>query len=163
MIKPKRKTFKVEDLNPAKYNPRTISDDAKAGLKKSIDQFGYIQDIIVNIRDDKNIIVGGHQRLTAMELKPTDEIECTIVDLDEKDEKALNIALNSRHIAGDWDLGKLDDLLQEISDHDFFADLGLDKLADEYGFNDKVEIKEDNSEPKIGLQTNECPKCGYKW
>jgi DNA modification methylase len=140
MIKPKRQIFKASEINPAKYNPRKISDKAKKGLKKSVDRFGYIQDVIVNIRDGSNIIVGGHKRFEAMDLKPDDEIECTVVDLDEKEEKALNIALNSRHISGEFVTEMLGDLLESITDYDLFEDLNLDELVNEFGFDfDKKE------------------------
>jgi len=55
------KKFKLSEIYPAKYNPRQISKDAFEGLRKSIAKFGCVEPIIVNIRDGKNIIVGGHQ------------------------------------------------------------------------------------------------------
>ena len=88
---PKRKTLKVSELNPAEYNPRVISKKAKEGLKTSLEKFGYIQDIVVNIRDGKNTIVGGHQRLDALGLSPDDKIQVTTVDLNDDDEKALEM------------------------------------------------------------------------
>jgi hypothetical protein len=129
----KRKIFKVGEIVPADYNPRKITDKQRSGLKKSLEKFGYLQDVIVNIRSGKNIIVGGHRRLEELGLVKTDEIECTIVDLNERDEKALNIALNNKHISGEYDEIKLDEILAELTDYDDFNDLNLDDLVGELG------------------------------
>jgi len=157
MIKPERKIFLSSDLNPAEYNPRFISHNAADGLKTSLDKFGYIQDIIVNIRDDKNTIVGGHKRLETLKLDPSEEIECTIVDLDEQDEKALNIALNSGEISGEFDEDKLKEILIELkSDYSDYYDLNFDDLADtlgiEFGDEEKKDIQESVNNLKQAIQ-----------
>jgi len=60
------KTYKLKDLIPADYNPRTITDEVLEGLKSSIEKFGYLQPVIVNIHSGKPVIIGGHQRVKAM-------------------------------------------------------------------------------------------------
>lgn len=135
MIKAQRKIFKVSEIVPADYNPRKINKKSLKGLTKSLDKFGYLQDIIVNIRDQKNRIVGGHQRLTALGLPPDEEIECTIVDLSEMQEKALNIALNNKHTSGEYTEG-LEDILADLSaNFEDFNELNFDDLASEFDFN----------------------------
>lgn len=135
MIKAKRKIFKVSELVPADYNPRKIDKKQRSGLKKSLDKFGYLQDIIVNIRDDKNIIVGGHRRLEELRFDLSEEIECTIVDLNELQEKALNVSLNNRYISGDYDSEGLEKILAELKDGlEDFDELNFDDLAVEYDF-----------------------------
>ena len=57
-------------------------------------------------------IVGGHQRLKILQDQGHTEIECVVVDLDETEEKALNVALNK--VSGEWDLPKLADLISEL-------------------------------------------------
>ena len=58
---------KVADLIPAEYNPRK---DLKPGdpeyekLKRSIEQFGYVEPVIWN--KTTGHIVGGHQRLKVL-------------------------------------------------------------------------------------------------
>ena len=97
---------KVTELLPADYNPRK---DLKPGdpeyekLKRSIEQFGYVEPVIWNGRTGR--VVGGHQRLKVLQDSGITEIECVVVDLPESKEKALNIALNK--ISGDWDKDKL--------------------------------------------------------
>jgi len=53
--------FKLSELNPAPYNPRVIEPENRKGLQASIDEFGLVQLPVVNVRDGKNVIVGGNQ------------------------------------------------------------------------------------------------------
>ncbi|MFP3589850.1 ParB N-terminal domain-containing protein, partial [Paraburkholderia sp. SIMBA_055] len=74
-------------------------DKAYEELKASIEHFGYIDPLIWNEKTGN--LVGGHQRFKILlESNPT-EIKVSVVSLNEKEEKALNIALNK--IEGDWD------------------------------------------------------------
>lgn len=103
---------KLNELKPADWNPRLIGGSELAKLKASIEEFGYLQPLIWNKRS--NQLVAGHQRLKAMLLAypQTKEIEVVEVDLDQKKEKALNIALNK--ISGEWDNQKLSEVLAEL-------------------------------------------------
>lgn len=100
---------------PADYNPRRDlqPEDAEyQKLSRSIEEFGYIEPIIWNERSGH--VVGGHQRLKVLLEKGYEEIEAVVVDLEEKDEKILNVLLNK--VKGRWDIGRLADLLQELND-----------------------------------------------
>ena len=96
----------VGELKAASYNPRK---DLKPGdaeyekLKRSIQEFGYVEPVIWNKRT--GTVVGGHQRLKVMKDLGYEEVDCVVVYLDEQKEKALNIALNK--ISGEWDKGLL--------------------------------------------------------
>lgn len=94
------KRLKLSDLTPAAYNPREIGADALAGLGESVERFGLVQPIVLNERTGR--IVGGHQRLKVLEERGARETDVVLVDLEEAQEKALNLALNSQAIAGDW-------------------------------------------------------------
>ena len=112
----------ISQLNPAAYNPRK---DLKPGdpeykkLKRSIQEFGYVEPIVWNKRTGN--IVGGHQRHKVLLDMGMREVDCVVVDLDETKEKALNLALNK--IQGDWDDLKLKDLLQELDTREFDLEL----------------------------------------
>lgn len=109
------KTLKATELKAAVYNPRRDlqPEDAEyKKLKRSIEEFGYVEPIIWNERTGN--VVGGHQRLKVLLEKGQEDIECVVVDLEEKDEKILNVLLNK--VKGRWDIGKLADLLQELDD-----------------------------------------------
>ncbi len=113
--------LKIENLKPAEYNPRkdlTPEDEEYQKIKKSLTEFGYVAPIIVNA---DMTVIGGHQRLKVLKELGYTEIECNIVDLDKNKEKALNIALNK--ITGEWDNGKLEELLAELKETDIDMDM----------------------------------------
>ena len=122
--------MRLADLVPADYNPRDITDDALAGLGSVIDRYGLVQPVVWNKRSGN--IVGGHQRMKVLLKQGVEEATVAVVDLNDKDEKALNIALNNPHISGDFTDG-LQALLRSINDEDarLLTDLHLDKLLDE--------------------------------
>lgn len=97
-------------LIPADYNPRVaLTPDMPEfeRLKNSIETFGNVEPIVWNERTGH--IVGGHQRLAVLQHLGYTSAEVSVVDLDEKEEKLLNVALNK--IKGQWDYSKLEQLL----------------------------------------------------
>ncbi len=114
--------LKIEMLVPADYNPRK---DLKPGdpeyekLKRSIEQFGYVEPVIWN--KTTSHVVGGHQRLKVLLDMGITEVECVVIEMNEEKEKALNIALNK--ISGDWDKDKLTLLIADLQGSDFDVSL----------------------------------------
>ncbi|PKM72836.1 MAG: DNA modification methylase [Firmicutes bacterium HGW-Firmicutes-16] len=108
---------KIADLRPAAYNPRKAlqrGDPEYEKIARSIEQFGYVDPIIIN---KDGTIIGGHQRCTVLGDLGYDEVDVVVVDLSKTDEKALNIALNK--ISGEWDEAKLKELLLDLDASDF--------------------------------------------
>jgi len=103
----------------ASYNPRVMSESEMLSLRKSLRAFGAVQPVIVNSRT--NTIVGGHQRVRAAQLEGMSEFPVKLVDLDEFQEQALNLALNRIH--GEWDMDLLGPILAGLRDAD--TDMGL--------------------------------------
>ena len=94
--------IKVTELNAAQYNPRIALEPGMPEwekLKTSIEQFGNVEPVVWNRRTGN--VVGGHQRLAVLKSMGYESVPCSVVDLDEKEEKLLNIALNK--IKGQWD------------------------------------------------------------
>ena len=123
---------RISELNPAEYNPRVRlrpGDAEYEKLKRSIQTFGYIDPIIINA---DGTIIGGHQRFFILQELGYDEIDVVKLDLDENEERALNVALNK--ISGEWDEEKLKDLLKDLKldNYDFtitgFGEKELDDL-----------------------------------
>ena len=81
-------------------------------LRESITQFGLVVPLIVNERTGN--LVGGHQRLSVLLEQGVEETEVVVIDVDEAREKAICVAMNK--ISGQWDYGKLADLLEELRD-----------------------------------------------
>lgn len=108
-------TKRLEDLNPAKYNPRKElkpGDPTFEKLKRSIETFGYVEPIIWNERTGN--VVGGHQRLSVLKSIGETQAECVVVNMPEDKEKELNVALNK--ITGEWEPSKLEQLLGELDE-----------------------------------------------
>jgi len=126
--KVRRTTVNVSTLVNSEYNPRNISNEALEALRASIEKFGLVQEIVVNERNDK--IIGGHQRVKALRAAGVTNVSVAYVDLSDKDEKALNVALNSPHLMGTLN-DDLDMLIQELGDGDYpdFEELRFDGFA----------------------------------
>lgn len=135
--------MRLEDLNPAKYNPRKElrpGDPEFEKLKRSIETFGYVELIVVNKRTN-NTVISGHQRLNVLKYLNAEEVECVVVDLSENDEKALNIAMNK--IGGEWDYPQLTMLLKELADDNFDVTLtGFDNSEITDFFDEASEVQE---------------------
>ena len=108
---------KLNELVAADYNPRkalTPEDSEYQKIKRSIEEFGYVDPIIIN---EDGTIIGGHQRCTVLKDLGYEEVDVVVVSLDKQREKALNIALNK--ITGEWDELKLKDLLLDLDLGDY--------------------------------------------
>lgn len=127
---PQIRSMKVAALKPSLYNPRRIDSEAMAGLTESIERFGNVQPIVVNRRS--GFVVAGHQRLKVLRRKRVEATEVVVVDLDEKEERALNIALNNPHLEGEF-TAALQGLLDQIKADDLalFTALRFDELLAE--------------------------------
>lgn len=151
-------------INPAKYNPRK---DLKPGdpeyekLKRSIEEFGYVEPVIWNERTGN--IVGGHQRFKILQEQGQEEIACVVVDLDEAREKALNIALNK--VSGDWNNEALAELLKDLEDMNFDLSLTGFDLDEIEKLLEEDQVKEDDFDVDEALEEIEVPitKTGDIW
>ena len=131
--------IKVNDINPAKYNPRKMNDESRRGLKNSMEKFKDISGIVYNKRT--KTLIGGHQRWGELREKYGTNLKINhvkdeffsiddsvsnnftgylirIVDWDKSEEKVANITANTHTIAGEWDLEVLPTLMEEIYEYD---------------------------------------------
>jgi DNA modification methylase len=157
--------LKTKLLLPADYNPRK---DLKPGdaeydkLKRSIEQFGYVEPVIWNKTTGR--VVGGHQRLKVLLDLGMNEVECVVIEMDEDKEKALNIALNK--ISGDWDKDKLALLIADLQCADFDVSLtGFDpsELDDLFKDSLKEGIHDDEFDVDAELGKPAMTKLGDVW
>ncbi|ASJ54421.1 transcriptional regulator [Brevibacillus formosus] len=162
----------VSKINPAPYNPRVDlqpGDSEYEKLKRSIEEFGYVQLLVWNERSGN--LVGGHQgfKILVNELGST-EVNVSVVDLDDNREKALNIALNK--INGAWDEEMLAQVLAELQESELdqaltgFDDKEAADLIAQFAFksdedtefsNEELDL-DDFAESKFDCQ---CPRCGF--
>ncbi|MEH2936564.1 site-specific DNA-methyltransferase [Acutalibacter sp. JLR.KK004] len=158
-------TLPLGQLRPAAYNPRKAlkpSDKEYQKIKNSIQEFGYVEPIIVNY---DMTVIGGHQRLTVLKDLGYTEAQCVVLHIeDEAKVKALNIALNK--ISGEWNEQLLADLLVDLQDAQFNLDLTgfeapeIDQLFSKLHNKD---IEEDNFDVEEELKNPAFSQAGDIW
>ncbi len=134
----------IDKLRPAAYNPRK---DLKPGdaeyeaLKRSVERWDIVQPLVWNKRSGN--LVGGHQRLKVLKARGDTDVDVSVVDLDDQDEAALNIALNK--IGGDWDIKGLADVLSELDGN------GFDVTLTGFDFNELESLLVDKDDDEAPL------------
>lgn len=128
MIKMQIESVKIGDIKPYENNPRH-NDNAVAGVKASIEQFGFKIPMVI---DKNNVIVCGHTRYKAAKELGMAEVPCIRADeLTDDQIKAFRLADNKVAEAATWDIEKLDIELDEIQmdmSEFGFEDLELDEI-----------------------------------
>lgn len=126
----KSETIEIQrsEIKPAPYNPRTISDENRKSLKKSVKTYGVVGGMVWN-ETTKNL-VSGHQKLSILDelnkYNPkTKENDYTLkvekIQVDLKTEKELNIFFNNPNSQGEWDYDALREMIPDID----YKDAGL--------------------------------------
>lgn len=165
----------ITDIIPSEYNPRRISEEEYEKLSKSLNSFGVVDPIIINLKNKH--IIGGHQRYdvlhdqyiedntkySKLHLLRLGDIGWVFPDTELKvksddHEKALNLALNK--ISGEWDEPKLKPLLEDLSLKGFdieltgFDEPELKELDITSNTPQDTAIKEDDYEEPENVETD---------
>ena len=180
-------TINLTDLNPSENATRKIDDEGLRVLEKSMENFGLVEPIIINLKNGANRIISGHQRydvllnqyiggdLTSetMNLIKLGDLgwvfKDTQLNLDDEDkETQLSIAMNTHQ--GQFIKTQLQETLQNLELKGLDLELtGFNKLELKKLNNPKTEKvtgKEEtgipkNKEPDDNVKkTVICPKCG---
>jgi hypothetical protein len=123
------KVIQLSSMTPAPYNPREISDEAEARLEESMTRWGLVENVVWNKRS--GFIVGGFRRYRQLQKQGATEAMTCIVDLNDEDEKLLNLTLNNPEAQGRWSVDKLRQMLedQKLADKKGrYKKLGLEAL-----------------------------------
>ena len=134
---------KVGDLIPYEKNPRK-NDKAVKYVAKSIEEFGFKQPIII---DRDNVVVCGHTRLKAREQLGIEEVPCIVADdLTDEQIKAFRLADNKVSEQAEWDIGLLNEELDDILNVDMgdfgFDIFSMDDLEEIEGYNSEEDDRE---------------------
>ena len=141
----------INDLIPYENNARTHSEEQIEKIINSINEFGFINPVII---DENNMILVGHGRITAGKRAGLKEAPCIRVgNLTEDQKKAYILADNKLSDLGGWDLDILNEELENIEldmslfgfdDFDFAIDLDDAEIIED-------EVPEVPEEPKAKL------------
>lgn len=118
-------TISRSQIKNAPYNPRIMDAKAKKRLKEGIAKHGLVAALTWNKRTGN--LVGGHQRLEQLDSLEKDkdyELTVCVIDVDEREEAALNVQLNNPSMQGEWDFDKLANMSEEF-DLDMKLDMGF--------------------------------------
>jgi len=119
----------INELKPAEYNPRKLTDAEAKDLTNSIKEFGLVDPIIVNnAKGRENIIIGGHQRYyiaKKLGIKQVPIVYITISDI--KKEQELNLRLNKN--LGEWDYDLLANFDEELLKNVGFSDKEISNIT----------------------------------
>jgi len=141
----------ISSLNPAEYNPRQITNKQYLDLKSSMEKFGCVDPIIININPERlNVVVGGHQRLRILKELGAEKVPTVSVNLSEEDERELNVRLNKS--GGDFDMDILANEfdivdLKEWGFKDIDFGLNIDKINHQDEWEGMPEFNQDDKMP----------------
>ena len=124
-------------LKEAPYNPRVMDEHGHKLLNKSLKKSGLVETIVWNKRTGN--VVGGHQRLSELDKLEGGKdysLDVAVIDVDETEEREINIKLNNQNMMGAYDTDKLAALF--IQDGVQFADTGFSALDIELNFDTPV-------------------------
>lgn len=129
---------KINELIPADYNPRTLTEKQFGDLKQSLKEFGFVEPVVVNINPErKDIIIGGHQRVKVWQSMGNETVPTVEVNLTLEKEKELNIRLNKN--TGSFDF----EILANEFDIDELKSWGFEDWEFGIGESEEEEKKED--------------------
>ena len=112
---------KVSELIPLDFNPRSISEEKKQALERSLRKFNLVEIPVIN---EDNSLLAGHQRvmvLAAMgRLDEVIDVRCPNRMLTETELKEYMVISNTH--AGEFDFDKLEEFFSMLD----FEDIGFD-------------------------------------
>lgn len=149
-------TIPRNKIKKADYNPRIIDDDNLKRLTKDIREHGLVTPLVWNKRT--GILVSGHQRLAAMDKihrKDDYPVPVAVIDVDEKEEKQINVQMNNPSLQGSWDLDALSNLRDDgIS----FEDMGFNKADIDFMYDGDVSFDESLADDDDGNEESATSK-----
>ena len=155
---------RLGDLIEWDKNPRQLKDHDAEHLKKSLDNFGVADPLIINT---DNRIIGGHMRRRIMlknGYKEDDLVDVRVPERELTEREAEELAIRLNKNTGDWDFDalannfELDDLLEWGFDK---QELDLDLWADEPPEDVEPQIdKAEELREKWGVESGQLWKLG---
>lgn len=149
-------------------NARRHGAENLAAIEGSLKRFGQVEPLVVQKSTGK--VIGGNGRLTAMRKLGWTHASVAELDLDDRQAKALGVALNRTAELAEWDEARLHAALVDLAqDADGVADIGFDEDAlEELARSVHVGAHErrpagDGEPADVAPDEIECPRCKFKW
>lgn len=147
-------------------NPRRNSH-AVGKLKRSIEQFGFNQPIVL---DKDYVIIAGDTRFMAATELDLDPVPCIVLDLPPEKARAYRIADNRVGEESAWDFDLLVQELHQLSEQGQeletlgFDEAELNNLLSLLPDTDAAPSPDDFKSYGDDIDTDyRCPSCGYEW
>lgn len=110
----------IEQIKPYKNNPREIPIEAVDSVKKSIQEFGNNQPIVI---DQNNVIVVGHTRWRALKNLGKKKAYVIKKDFNNSESIAYRIMDNRSGETAKWEKNLLKQEIETLQENDFNLDL----------------------------------------
>lgn len=154
------KKVKIKDLKPYENNAKIHSDYQIGLLVKSIEEFGFINPVLI---DEDNNVLAGHGRIEAAKRLKIKELPAiTIEGMTEIEKQAYILADNRLSELAMWDNRIIAQELKDLEESDFDTDVTGFSVEDiDFSFLDEDEEPENDEDEKgmRGGQICECPRC----
>ena len=153
MTELKIETVKVEQLKPYKNNAKIHSPDQISQIAESIQQFGFVNPILIDENDE---IIAGHGRFEAAKILNLSQVPVIrIGHLTNVQKRKLRIADNRiSENGGGWDADLLNIEISELCELEDIADITIT------GFND-IEIDQILTEPRTKSEVKKLDAVPY--
>ena len=132
----------INKLKPYENNARTHSEKQVEKIAKSIQEFGFINPVLI---DSNYGIIAGHGRIEGAKKLGMKEVPCLFIeDLSEEQKRAYIIADNKLALDAGWDYDLLKIELEELDNLDF--DITLTGFDLDLDFPDNFETEQGSAE-----------------
>lgn len=145
---------KISQLKPYENNARTHSEEQVEKIARSIEEFGFINPVII---DSDYGIIAGHGRVMGAQKLGMEEVPCLFVeDLTEAQKKAYILADNKLALDAGWDDEILKQEIKALDDMNFDVSIAGFDIEDFDFSQSDIEFQEDDYDVDSNLP--EIPK-----
>ncbi len=164
IIKYTRKVVKLDDLKLDSANPNKMSDIKKAGLNKSLERFGYVDEICVEA--DTMMIANGEHRVGELKKDGITHVEVKLFKFKDEAERRLFRQVFNKS-GGEHNLALDKEEFKFLDENDNLSDLAEMLGEDEADFiYEEENLPEDLEKNELDVtltRTVKCPKCHNKF
>lgn len=143
----------IDALVPYENNARTHSSEQLEKIKASIQEFGFINPILI---DGKFNVIAGHGRIEAAKLEGYTELPCLFVeDLSDAQKRAYIIADNRLALDAGWDFAKLKFEFEELGEMKFDLEttgFNMDEIMEILSPEEDIHVTEDDFEYELPVE-----------